>query len=128
VRPEAIAEYISRYDKAIEVCVGNYWEVARLLGNKLIAAVDVKKTEVPAGIRFYIDDVTSPKLDIYRKADVIYSIRPPPELWNDILALAMKANADCLIRPMGNEFLNFPFKLVNYKGERFYIAERNSII
>jgi len=52
--------------------------------SKLIAVVDAREIKAPAGIRFYVDNVTSPKLGIYSKADVIYSIRPPQELWNDI--------------------------------------------
>ena len=126
MRPEVIAEYIKhRYSRAIEVCIGNYWEVARLLGSKLIAAVDTRICN-NGKIPFYVDDITEPSLGIYLQADLIYAIRPPPELWTDILHLAEKINADCLIRPMGNEFLILPFKLVNYRGEWFYVKQARS--
>ncbi len=126
MRPEAIAEYIKcRYSRVIEVCIGNYIEVAKLLGSRLIAAVDTKICRT-AEIPFYVDDIVEPSMDVYWQADLIYAIRPPPDLWADIQHLAEKVDADCLIRPMGNEFLPFPFRLVNYMGERFYIKQARS--
>ncbi|AEA47949.1 UPF0146 family protein [Archaeoglobus veneficus] len=126
MRPEAIADYISRnYSTAVEVCVGNYWEIAKLIGDKLVAAVDVRHVKAPPGVRFIVDDVMNPSdllLELCRQVELVYAIRPPPELWRYILALSKLSNSDCLIRPFGNEFAASPFRLVNYMGERFYVA------
>ncbi len=117
-----IAEYISkRYSgKVVEVGIGYNWIVALKLkenGFKVVAT-DIKPIPI-RDVEFYIDDITAPKLEIYSNSSLVYSIRPPPEIVPYILKVAKVVNADVLIRPFGNEF--YSGKLVNYKGERFYI-------
>lgn len=118
-----LAEFISKnYDPqvVVEVGIGKKWEVAIQLstaGFKVIAT-DVMDIN-PRGLDFVKDDITNPEMIIYRKAGLIYSIRPPPELFSSIIDVARSAGADCLIRPLGNEFPDGG-KLINYKGEWFY--------
>ena len=119
---EAIAGYILKNykNKVVEVCVGNYFKVAEKLSKKLdIICVDLKPRKTP-DIKFYVDDIMEPNLSIYKNSELIYSLRPPLELYSYIVKISKAVNADCLIRPFGNEFSN-DGKLINYKGERFYI-------
>ncbi len=121
--PEAIAEYILRHyaGKVVEVGIGHHSSIALMLSEKLeVVATDSREVRVPSKIRFFVDDVFEPDLSIYQNASLIYSIRPPPELYKPLVSLAEKVGADCLIRPFANEAPDGG-KLVNYKGEWFYI-------
>jgi len=125
VRPEIIAEYIAgNYTgKVVEVGIGRNWKVAEILAERgfEVVAVDVLDMRSKGGVRYFRDDVTNPRLEIYRNASLIYSIRPPVERYSCIVGVAKLVGADCLIRPFGNEFPNG--RLVNYCGERFYVWE-----
>ena len=124
---EVIAEFIAdRYSgKVVEVGIGHNHCVAELLVGKgfKVVATDLRQIDVPDGVEFFIDDVTNPNLRIYEGASLIYSLRPPLELYPYIVSIAKAVNADCLIRPFGNEFA-IDGELINYKGERFYLWRR----
>ena len=69
------------------------------------------------------DDIANPNLDLYKGVDVIYSIRPPNELQPHLVNLALKINAQLIIKPLTNEDLNtgkIKMKLKNYKRASFY--------
>ena len=83
---------------------------------------DIVKRDVPEGCRFYLDDITSPKIQIYKGASLIYSIRPPPELFSAILMVSQKIGADCIIKPLYGDYMDA--KIVNYKGVQFYLVRR----
>ena len=124
---DAIAEYIlQNYSrKVVEVCVGNYFKVAERIAEKLdVVCVDwkipKKMPKVKTELRFVVDDVMEPNLSIYEGSELIYSLRPPLELYYYIVRISEAVGADCLIRPFGNEFSN-EGRLINYKGERFYV-------
>jgi len=127
VRPEVIAEFVAGFGKALEVCCGYYLEVARILKEweKLLCVcdrnADVKNVCEKYGIEFIQCDVESPGyqlIEMCRIADVIYAIRPPPELWGSIISLAEVTGCRCVIRPMSCEFAN---PAVSYRGERFLV-------
>jgi hypothetical protein len=123
VIPEVIAEYILRHyaGKVVEVGIGHYPSIALILSEKLdVVATDSREVRVPSKIRFFVDDIFEPDLGIYQNASLIYSIRPPPELYKPLVSLAEKVGADCLIRPFANEAPDGG-RLVNYKGEWFYV-------
>lgn len=118
-----LAEFISKnYDPqvVVEVGIGRKWDVAIQLS---AAGFEVIATDVmdidPQGFGFVKDDINNPDMSIYRIAGLIYSIRPPPELFTSIMNVARSAGADCLIRPLSNEFPENG-ELINYRGERFY--------
>ncbi len=120
---EVIADFIAgRYEgKVVEVGIGRYHCVAKRLAEMgfKVVATDLKFVEVPEPIEFKVDDVFDPNINIYSGASLVYSLRPPPELYEPIVSVAKAVNADCLIRPFGNEFGDGV--LVNYRGERFYL-------
>lgn len=119
----SFAEFISRnYDPqlVVEIGIGKKWDVAIQLsaaGFKVIAT-DVMDIN-PRGFDFFKDDITDPDMNIYRGVGLIYSIRPPPELFSSIIDVARSAGADCLIRPLSNEFPPSG-ELINYRRESFY--------
>jgi len=67
-------------------------------------AVDVDKEAVKElrkmGLKAFVDDLTSPSLEIYEGADLIYSIRPPFELIPKIASLGARVGSDILIAPL----------------------------
>lgn len=114
-----IADFIAaRYRKVAEIGIGENTAVAEALkrrGVKVIAT-DIKNVKSP--VEFYIDDILNPRIEIYIGVELIYSIRPPLELFNAIRRLAEKLNADCLIKPLYGDYCDG--RIVNYKGASFY--------
>jgi len=117
-----IVDYIAKNysGKVVEVGIGYNWTVAKELKKRgfYVVATDIKPIDIDE-IEFYIDNVMEPELKIYEGASLVYSIRPPPEIVPYIVAVANAVKADCLVRPFANDF--YDGKLVNYKGEKFYI-------
>ncbi len=131
MRPEIIAEFISKFGKAVELCAGYFYKIAYLLKEegKILCVCDlngeVEKIYTEKNIDFIRCDIRNPceeLINLCKKADVIYSIRPPMELWEDILKCAKVSKCNCIIRPMyldSNPELKL--KLINYKGEVFLV-------
>ncbi|MDI9642057.1 MAG: UPF0146 family protein [Archaeoglobaceae archaeon] len=121
-----LAEFIveKRYSRVAEVGIGNRTAVAEFLASRGVRVIATDLREVQTRVDFYIDDVRNPKLELYEGVELIYSIRPPPELFNSIRSLAKKLNADCIIKPLYGDYTDG--KLVNYKGLAFYIWNQNS--
>ena len=73
------------------------------------------------------DDVFSPRIEVYRGASLIYSIRPPLELQIEMGKIALEVGADVLVRPLGDEVADLPGfsrSLVNFGQARFYLFKR----
>lgn len=118
-----IADYIMRNysGKIIEVGAGRMWDTARKLSEEGFDVVLVDVIDIsPEGLRYVRDDIMNPDLSIYQGANLIYSIRPPVELYPYIIKVARNVQADCIIRPLSNEFPEGG-KLINHLGERFYL-------
>ncbi|WP_456328862.1 UPF0146 family protein [Archaeoglobus sp.] len=121
-----IAEYIAKNysGKVVEVGIGRFTAVAELLAKRgfEVVVTDITRRDVPEGCKFYLDDITDPKLEIYEEASLIYSLRPPPELFSAILKVSQKVGADCIIKPLYGDYMEW--KVVNYKGVQFYLVRR----
>ncbi|WP_202318884.1 UPF0146 family protein [Archaeoglobus neptunius] len=117
-----LAEFIAgRYrGKVVEVGIGNFTAVAEMLAKSglHVVATDVVRRKVPDGVGFFVDDINSPRLWIYDKASLVYSIRPPPEIVPAILRVAGEIGADCIVKPLYGD--HFDGKLFNYRGLAFY--------
>ena len=126
-----LIEYISsnytNSKKIVEVGVGRVLEPSNLLKKSLTSCEIILVDIYPANSSVIIDDITNPTGNIYEKADLIYSIRPPEELQKDVLNLGIKFGCDVIIKPLFTEEICYnlenKFKLVNYKGTPFYIYE-----
>ncbi|WP_457555812.1 UPF0146 family protein [Candidatus Pyrohabitans sp.] len=109
--------------KIVEVGVGSERYVLNEL--KMSTGCEVVGVDIKGGEGLVRDDVLSPSLEIYRNADLIYALRPPPELYPALISLAARVNADLIIRPMSTDPPPEGMKLVNYRGEFFYIKKRS---
>lgn len=130
---KAIARFIAQSypqaKKIVEVGVGRVPEVAVEL-SKLLPSCEVVVTDVseppplPPNVKFARDDVTSPDPRVYKGAELIYSIRPPPELQPHLKRLAQRVKVDLLIKPLaGESVLLKGAKLINFEGASFYLRK-----
>nr|MDO8043280.1 UPF0146 family protein [Candidatus Baldrarchaeota archaeon] len=110
---EFIAELLPKPKKIIEVGVGKLPKIALKLAEKFPEA-EIIVTDIDSQIIQQIgqqypqikaikDDITKPNIELYQNADLIYSIRPPPELALYLLKLAKKIGVPLIIRPLNSE-------------------------
>lgn len=109
--------------KIVEIAVGKFDGVYQYL--KRNENIEIIKTDIsPDDDGVIKDDITNPNLELYKNADIIYSIRPPSELQPHIEKLSQKVKGTFIIKPLCNEDLNIrskKAKLKNYKKASFYI-------
>ncbi|RMF91804.1 MAG: hypothetical protein D6733_00145 [Methanobacteriota archaeon] len=113
-----IAGYIlSNYGdagKIVEVGIGAEDSLFRELARK--KGLEVLATDIAPIAGAYRDDAREPDMAIYRGADLIYSIRPPPELIPHLERIADHVGASLLIRPLSTDSCCKPpsMRLVNH--------------
>lgn len=118
-----IAHYIARCTsgKVVEVGVGCRLDVCEALTRM---GVDVVPTDIhPCLPQVVRDDVLSPNPNVYAGVSLVYSIRPPPELWVPIALTAAHVGAQLIIRPFGTEYADLSAiyckqRTVSANGER----------
>ena len=127
---EDLAGYIARNyrGKVVEVGVGYYSDVAGLLVAQGLQVILTDREErLVAGLKVEKDDIFSPRLELYRGAEMIYSIRPPLEMQLAMGVVAKEVGADVLIRPLMEEVARLPGfsrRLVIYGHASFYLYWR----
>lgn len=104
-RNSALLDRLCRYERLVEVGVGNRPDVATALVERgcLVIATDIYDRQISAPVRFVIDDVTDPEPAIYRGADAVYALNCPPELQRPLADVATAAGADCLFTTLGGD-------------------------
>ncbi|MDP6459303.1 MAG: UPF0146 family protein [Candidatus Hydrothermarchaeota archaeon] len=120
---KAFAEYIAmNYPSArkiVEVGVGMEFavvkELKRLLKDAEIIAVDIQGQDA------VYEDLTALRPGLYRGADLIYALRPNPELYPYLVKIAIEVRADLIIRPFSLDPRPKKGELVNYKTTAFYV-------
>ena len=128
---EDLAGYIARNyrGRVVEVGVGYYSQVAGLLAAQGLQVILTDREErILAGLKVEKDDIFSPRLELYRGAGLIYSIRPPLEMQLAMGVVAAKVEADVLIRPLMEEVARLPGfsrRLVNWGRANFYLYGRD---
>jgi uncharacterized UPF0146 family protein len=115
------------FGKVVEIGVGLHYNVAIKLSEyvKVIVSDIIDINQIDQKIRsIYVkDDISNPRLSIYKGASLIYSIRPPIEIQTDILNLAHKVGSDTLIRPLGSEVVkDVRLKVKNFGRAAFYVT------
>lgn len=125
---DEIAEFISKNytGKVVEVGAGFVSDVAERLKSLDLVATDLEERDL-GSITTVKDDVFSPRIEVYRGASLIYSIRPPLELQIEMGKIALEVGADVLVRPLGDEVADLPGfsrSLVNFGQARFYLFKR----
>jgi len=122
-----LAQFIARNysGRVVEVGAGYVSEVALGLKERGLDVVLTDKGERLLGsLRVEKDDIFSPRLELYRGASLLYSIRPPLEMQLAMGLLASQVGADVLVRPLQDEVAQLPGfarGLVNVGEARFYL-------
>jgi uncharacterized UPF0146 family protein len=106
-RVEDLAEYIAgRYQKSAEIGIGHFPDLALALARR---GVDIFATDIIPffydGLKFVVDDVTKPDISLFYGVDLIYSMRPPPELVYYMDRLAARLSAAVIVKPLTSEFV-----------------------
>jgi uncharacterized protein len=109
-----------RYSNAAEVGIGHFPDVAfeLLKSGVSVFGTDIRPFRYP-GLNVIFDDITEPDLALYRGIKLIYSMRPPPELIPYIKRLASQIPADCIIKPLSDEYPGG--KITRHGGTTFYL-------
>ena len=115
---ELIANLYPDAEKIVEIGVGSApWtllNLRKLLPKTILLAVDVDQDSImklrELGLNAEIDDILNPRIELYQKSDLIYSIRPPMELINPMSKVAEKVGADILIFPLSENSYLYEFK------------------
>ena len=97
--------------KIVEIGVGKSPYTALYLKNLLpkaeIIVTDADREAVryalSLNLNSFYDDVNNPNLEIYKGADIIYSIRPPFELIPKLESLRTKIKVDVIIAPLSED-------------------------
>lgn len=103
---EHIGEFIAKnYRKIAEIGVGKNFETARIIrdAGRSIFLTDIRAHCPAPGFRIVLDDVFSPDLSLYCGLDLVYSVRPAPEMIPPMITLARSVNCDLLVYHLGFE-------------------------
>ncbi len=114
---DIVSYILSNYKSAkklVEVGVGGETSVYLDLKNK--SGIEVLATDITRAEGTIFDDLMLPKIGIYKGADLIYSIRPNPELLTNLRRVAEEVGASLLVRPLSSDSCHKPksMTLVNF--------------
>lgn len=124
-RSEGLIDYIAgRYTGVAEIGIGHAPEVAVKLLEKGVSifATDTRPFYYEQ-LKVIVDDITDPDLSFYRNIDLIYSIKPPPELVPYMKKTAKSISADLIVKPLASEYLDG--QLIRWGNTSFYIWKHN---
>ena len=120
------SEKTGKKTKIVEIGAGKFQTISKNLSEN--ENIDILMTDIdPANESIIKDDVFNPNMNIYKDADILFSIRPPAELQEAIMKIRDNVDATLIIKPLFNEDLNMKtkkMKLKNYNRASFYIYER----
>ena len=120
------SEKTGKKTRIVEIGAGKFQTISKNLSEN--ENIDIVMTDIdPANENIIRDDVFNPNMNIYKDADILFSIRPPAELQEAIMKIRDKVNATLIIKPLFNEDLNMKtkkMKLKNYNRASFYIYEK----
>ncbi|MBO6104734.1 MAG: hypothetical protein J6O99_02395 [Methanobrevibacter sp.] len=120
------SEKTGKKTKIVEIGAGKFQTISKNLSED--ENIDIIMTDIdPANENIIKDDVFNPNMNIYKDADILFSIRPPAELQEAIMKIRDEVDATLIIKPLFNEDLNMKtkkMKLKNYNRASFYIYER----
>ena len=120
------SEKTGKKTKIVEIGAGKFQTISKNLSEN--ENIDIIMTDIdPANENIIKDDVFNPNMNIYKDADLLFSIRPPAELQEAIMKIRDEVDATLIIKPLFNEDLNMKtkkMKLKNYNRASFYIYEK----
>ena len=120
-RIEGLVNYIAgKYVHAVEIGIGHFPDMAFAL---LDIGVQVFATDIRPfkyiGLKVVMDDITTPDLSAYTDIDLLYSLRPPPELIPYMVRLARTLSSDLIVKPLASEYPDG--QLINHKNTTFFL-------
>ena len=126
-----IGKYISsHYTRAIEIGIGRNDEAAKIVSSAgaLVRCTDVKPFGISCGLLFSQDDIFSPDHVLYIGAEVIYAIRPAPEMIPPMIELAQRINADLIVYHLGFESYENGGEIIDCGVllHRYYVRQKPS--
>jgi hypothetical protein len=119
-----LADFIAeRYASAAEIGIGHCADIARELQKRgmTVFATDIREF-LHHGVVVLLDSVISPDIYLYVGVDLIYSMRPPPELVPYIAGLAKTVSADVIIKPLYSEYPE-GWRSMKYRNTTFFIRK-----
>jgi len=125
-RVEGLTAFIAAgYRHAAEIGIGLFPDVAYALTERGLGvfATDIRPFHHD-GIKVVIDDVTSPDMKLYKGIDLIYSMRPPPELVPYMKKLAMTISADLIVKMLSSDCVK-GFRLMRNGSTMFFLHTHN---
>jgi len=120
-RYKGLVDYISdRYSSAVEIGIGQFPDFAFALLEKgvRVTATDIMPFDYK-GLKVVVDDITLPDLSLYDRINLIYSLRPPPELVFYMVKLAKTLSAVLIIKPLASEYPGG--KLISHRNTTFFM-------
>jgi len=120
---DALVDRLRRFSVLVEVGIGRRPDVAgALAADREVRATDVVERAVPAGVAFFVDDVTDPDPTVYAGADVVYALNLPPELHRPALAVARAHGAAFAFTTLGGDAPEVPVRPETLPGETLFWA------
>ena len=105
-------EKAERSDKKIkiaEIGAGRFHNISNKISEN--ENIEVIMTDInPSNENVVKDDIFHPNMDLYKDADILFSIRPPAEIQEAIMDLRDKLDCILIIKPLFNEDLNIKMK------------------
>ncbi len=105
-RYEGLVNYIAgRYSQTVEIGIGHFPDVAFALLERgvRVFATDIRPFHY-SGLKVIVDDITKPDISQYTGVELLYSLRPPPELVPYMVRLARTLSTDLIVRPLDSEY------------------------
>jgi hypothetical protein len=109
----SLSDTLARYDRLVEVGVGDRTDLAAALAaaGHAVVVVDVAPPDPPPGVRAVRDDVVARADAVdaggapgpYAGADAVYARRLPPELQRPALTVARAVGAPLLFTTLGGD-------------------------
>lgn len=124
---DALATYLARYDRLVEVGVGRRTDVASALVDRGadVTATDIYPRQVPDGVRFVRDDIVARSREdpgpLYA-VDAVYALNLPPELHRPARDVAHAAGADFCFTTLGGDPPTVPVERVTLDGETLFVS------
>ena len=90
--------------------------------HRAIIATDIHQCYPPEGVKFFLDDICDPSIELYSKADIIYALNLPPELHRPTFDVALEVESKFLFTTLGTDFPEIPVQIETIPGETIYWA------
>lgn len=125
----ALADYLARYPRVVEVGIGRRTDVAGALVERGIdvTATDVHPRSVPDDVQFVRDDIVAraergPGPGPLYAVDAVYALNLPPELHRPTRDVAHASGADFVFTTLGGDQPAVPVERVTLDAETLYVA------